>query len=172
MMPPSGVLKAAAMPAPLPATMRSRLEAMRRRLRPASRCMTEAPICTDGPSRPIEAPDSSPPRVRKTLAIAMRNDSSCRRTRPSSDIDAAIACGMPLPSVAGKRRREIHASAAKPAGAISRLSQGRSRTTPAWALIASSAPIANAIAIRPASSAAPTSSRRTCQRCHDNQGRA
>ncbi len=125
MMPPSGVLKAAAMPAPLPATMRSRLEAMRRwRLRLASRCITEAPICTEGPSRPTEAPLSSPPRVRKTFASAMRSDSSWRRTCPSSDIDAAIACGMPLPSVPWKKRRETHASAAKPAGAISKAEPG------------------------------------------------
>ena len=173
MMPPSGVLKAAAMPAPLPATMRSRLEAMRRwRLRLESMCITEAPICTEGPSRPTDAPDNNPPRVRKTLAIARRKDSSCRRTRPSSDIDAAIACGMPLPSVPGKKRREIQASAANPAGAINRLSQGRSRITPAWVLIASSAPIAKAIAIKPASNAAPTSSRRTRQRRSDSQGRA
>ena len=173
MMPPSGVLKAAAMPAPLPATMRSRLEAMRRwRLRLASRCSTEAPICTEGPSRPTEAPLSSPPRVRKTLASAMRSDSSWRRTCPSSDIDAAIACGIPLPSVPWKKRREIQASAAKPAGAISRVSQGRSRISPAWAAIASSAPIAKAIATSPASKAAPTSSRRTRQRRSDSQGRA
>ena len=161
------------MPAPLPATMRSRLEAMRRwRLRLASRCITEAPTCTEGPSRPTEAPLSSPPRVRKTLASAMRSDSSWRRTCPSSDIDAAIACGIPLPSVPWKKRREIQASAAKPAGAISRVSQGRSRISPAWVAIASSAPMAKAIAISPASSAAPTSSRRTRQRRSDSQGRA
>jgi len=39
-------------------------------------------------------------------------------------------------------------------------------------LIASSAPIAKAIAIKPASNAAPTSSRRTRQRRSDSQGRA
>jgi len=156
MMPPSGVLNAAAMPAPAPAAIRSRLGAMRPKRRPASMCMMEAPTCTDGPSRPMEAPTSRPPRVRNTLAMASRRDKNCLRTQEFSALEAAIACGMPLPSVPRKKRSVSQAMSANPAGARKSVSQGCAPISSRWKSIARSAPFANRMDSVPASRAAPT----------------
>jgi hypothetical protein len=75
-MPARGVLKAAETPAAAPA-----------RIRPGCRLgdnrptmnMMEAPTCTDGPSRPTEAPQRRPSRVSRILPAAMRMET--RRPR-------------------------------------------------------------------------------------------
>ncbi len=58
--------------------------------------MMAAPICTVGPSRPIDAPQASPISVSPILAIATRAEST-RFWCSGSMCSAAIACGMPLP---------------------------------------------------------------------------
>ena len=105
MIPPNGVLKAAATPAAPPAMIRSRVGAIRPRFFPDSMLSTDAPTCTDGPSRPIVAPDNRPPRVSRILPTRMRGDSSARRSLSSSVIDAAMVWGMPLPWVPAKYLR-------------------------------------------------------------------
>jgi hypothetical protein len=66
--------------------------------------MTEAPICTVGPSRPVEAPNRSPSKVSTIFPIAMRFET--RRSRSARLLSrlAAMHCGMPLPWALGKYR--------------------------------------------------------------------
>ena len=102
--PPSGVLKAAAMPAAPPATSRPcsltepRSGSQRRAL-----CSTPAAICTDGPSRPSDRPPSRPVAVRKILPMLRRSDTNMLRWvwRTSVSI-AAITCWMPDPAAPAK----------------------------------------------------------------------
>ena len=98
-MPAKGVLKAAATPALAPA--RSRPGWRRGDNLPIAN-MTDAPTCTVGPSRPIEAPLKSPISSRAILPAATRNET--RRSRAASPCSclAAITCGMPLPPELGK----------------------------------------------------------------------
>jgi hypothetical protein len=59
--------------------------------------MIEAPTCTLGPSRPVDAPMSRPVSVSTILPTAMRSETSFLRSSGSMSLRAAIACGMPLP---------------------------------------------------------------------------
>ncbi|OIQ74158.1 hypothetical protein GALL_441930 [mine drainage metagenome] len=70
--PASGVLNAAAIPAADPARISPRACTM-----PPSRAawiIADAPICTVGPSRPIEAPLASPTTVSTTLPTTVLID--------------------------------------------------------------------------------------------------
>ena len=78
--------------------------------------MMEAPTCTVGPSRPIEAPHNSPSRVRRILPTAMRMETSLPRAAWSLSWRAAMACGMPLPCEFWKYRLVINTDSMKPAG--------------------------------------------------------
>ena len=60
-----------------------------------------APICTLGPSRPIDAPLHSPTRVSNTLPTATRSDNRRRRTTSEAE-SAAMVWGIPLPWAPGK----------------------------------------------------------------------
>ena len=73
-MPASGVLKAAAMPAAAPASSRFcwYTTGALRPMKP----MIEAPTCTVGPSRPIEAPQSSPIIMTTILPKDVLSDTS------------------------------------------------------------------------------------------------
>ena len=105
--PPSGVLKAAAMPAAPPAISRPcslivwRSGSQRRAL-----CSTPAAICTEGPSRPRDSPAKSPAVVSTTLPMASFIDTKCERlSRGVVSSSAAITCGMPEPPAPGSQRR-------------------------------------------------------------------
>ena len=96
--PASGALNAAAIAAAPPARIRPRFMLScgndENRL---SEYISAAPTCTVGPSRPIEAPVSSPVSVSRTLPAATRSDNSSRRCAGDGSLSAAIVCGMPLP---------------------------------------------------------------------------
>ena len=121
-MPASGVLKAAEMPAAPPA--RTSARSISRRGRRSSRpmaCMMEALTCTVGPSRPMEAPQSRPSKVSRTLPMAMREDSTLAMTDTSDRCREAMTCGMPLPCAPGNMRTVSSTESARPAGATIRL---------------------------------------------------
>ena len=108
-MPASGVLKAAAIPAAPPARARvRRCSAVFRVPYPSKACMMEAPTCTVGPSRPMEAPIVKPPKQHwlfcpnRILLIESRwPASSCAIS--VVECRAAIVCGIPLPCVPRKK---------------------------------------------------------------------
>ena len=132
-MPPSGVLKAAAMPAALPATSSSRAlmpERGDRKRRAAY--ITPAAICTDGPCRPIDSPASSPPNTASALASEIFSDTSAEREGASSrGSSAASACGGPEPPAPGAKRIVAHTTSAVSAGVHS---SGQKRHSPDTAL--------------------------------------
>ena len=75
MTPASGVLNAAAMPAAPPAmSSPCSLTVLRSGSQRRALCMTPAAICTDGPSRPIDSPASSPQAVSTILTSVSRSD--------------------------------------------------------------------------------------------------
>ena len=74
--PASGALKAAATPAEAPATMRPGWR--EGDMRPVA-YMSEAPTCTVGPSRPIEAPQRRPSAVRMILPMAILSETKAAR---------------------------------------------------------------------------------------------
>jgi hypothetical protein len=78
--PASGVLNAAATPAAEPASMKPRWRCGASR---PSANMIEAPICTVGPWRPLEAPQSRPSVNTTILPKAMRIETSERRNASS-----------------------------------------------------------------------------------------
>ena len=75
------------------------------RRRGGLRYRQQAATCTDGPSRPRVAPENNASVSRMTLPIsdAQRQQRELR-AGPSPIFSAAIACGMPVPSVPGKSR--------------------------------------------------------------------
>jgi len=93
-MPASGVLNAAATPALAPARISP---GCRRGDRRPSANMMAAPACTVGPSRPMEAPRSSPSSSSATFPSAVLT--AIRRARATVPLSwrAAMAYGMPLP---------------------------------------------------------------------------
>ncbi|MNN30972.1 hypothetical protein D3C81_1446390 [compost metagenome] len=99
-----------------------------------------APTCTDGPSRPTEAPAISAPVVSSTFHIDWRNDTSTPCATPSGgSVTAAITCGMPLPRACGARRMVSQRSAASPNGSSTNASHGVAVVTCAFQRSASSA---------------------------------
>ena len=97
--PAMGALNAVASPAAAPAATRTRRSARLRRVTVATMTAADAPICTDGPSRPNAIPllmASSPPTY---FTGSNRNRSG--RTRPSA---TASTRGIPLPSACGSTR--------------------------------------------------------------------
>ncbi len=86
--------------------------------------MIEAPICTVGPSRPIEAPNIRPASVKPALPSAMRMDSRWVLFSLPVALMAAMVCGIPLPCEPGKNRRPRYTSKAKPAGMYSKGASG------------------------------------------------
>ena len=112
--PASGVLNAAAMPAAAPASRRPcwYTTVERRPIAP----MIEAPTWTVGPSRPIEAPQSSPSIITTTLPNATRSETSASRASGSSICRAAMTWGMPLPCELGKTLRVRNTARPKPSG--------------------------------------------------------
>ena len=126
--PPSGVLKAAAMPAAAPATIRS-WPSMRAAGDSQRRTdsITPAPICTVGPSRPADSPASIAPPSSAAFLMASGSETSARRrsgARLSSS--ATITCGMPEPAAPGAKRRVSHTSSAVSTGVHSSMSHGPS----------------------------------------------
>jgi len=113
-MPASGVLKAPAMPAADPARISARSRGMRPSRAVAS--MMPAPICTVGPSRPTDAPQTRPRTVRTILVTQTRVPRSRPRPWAERISLAAIACGMPLPPAAGATRWVRSAQTRKPVG--------------------------------------------------------
>ncbi len=79
-----------------------------RRAAGACRCraprMREAPTCTVGPSRPMEAPESRPSSVSKTLPAAMRSERTRATMAGSWMCIEAMTWGMPLPWAPGNTR--------------------------------------------------------------------
>ena len=67
--------------------------------------MIEAPTCTVGPSRPIEAPQKRPSIITIILPELTRSETSALRLAGSSIWRAAITCGMPLPCEFGNTVR-------------------------------------------------------------------
>ena len=91
--------------------------------------MMAAPICTVGPSRPIEAPHARPSSVSATLPAAMRRDSTRATAFWSVMCSAAMVCGMPLPCAPGNTRRVSRNATTMPAGQMMKAIHGRG----AWA---------------------------------------
>ncbi|MNT40243.1 hypothetical protein D3C72_1765460 [compost metagenome] len=128
--PASGVLNAAASPPAAPAAIRALgWKPMRKRSfswhqRPHA-SMAAAPTCTDGPSRPTDAPASNASVVSNTFHIDCRNDTSAVCAGPlGGSVNAAITCGMPLPRACGAKRIVSQRSAARPNGSITKASHG------------------------------------------------
>ena len=115
-MPASGVLKAAAMPAADPARISPRACAMPPQRAACS--ISEAPTCTVGPSRPIDAPDARPTTVSRILPTTSFSDRMWLRSASSRSTRAAMACGMPLPCDPGNQLCAIQAQRTKPAGVM------------------------------------------------------
>ena len=78
--------------------------------------MSDAPICTVGPSRPIVKPQKMPRNETTILPNMMRRESSELESRPSSSV--AITCGMPLPSAPRKNWRVSQMASAAPTGVM------------------------------------------------------
>ena len=159
-MPASGVLNAADTPAAAPARISPGCR--RGEMRPAANMML-APTCTVGPSRPMEAPHSSPASSSTTLPIATRNDTSAARAAPSGSCRAAIACGMPLPPELGKNRRETKLASTNPAGVTASASIGRPAVIARKPAPARSAASASATAAAPTTMPPETNTTRRCQ---------
>lgn len=142
-MPPSGVLNAAATPAAAPATIRSCAsmplpgDSQRRAC-----CITPAPTCTVGPSRPIDRPASMPALVSATLCSASRSDTRAEaRAGAMSSCRAAITCGMPEPAASGAKRRVHISTATVSSGVQTSASPAPNQPMPRscrWAVVASS----------------------------------
>ena len=91
--PASGVLNAAAMPAEAPARISPGCRAGDSR---PSANIIEAPTCTVGPSRPIEAPTSRPASVSPIFPTPMRKRHQLARAPPAPQ----LACGDRLRNAA------------------------------------------------------------------------
>src|SRR5665213_749268 len=106
-MPARGVLKAAAIPAALPATKKALKSIAPKYLWDclANQLKTDEAIWTVGPSLPIEAPPRMPTVVERTLKKAVFNDTNgLNRVSVFPGLDFSIAlrtCGMPLPFASG-----------------------------------------------------------------------
>ncbi len=118
MIPPNGVLKAAAMPAAPPAISNplsdtALLAGSQRR----TLCMTPAATCTEGPSRPSDNPPSNPQAVSTILEIdSLIDTNSPRASIGTPGVSAAITCGIPDPAVPGATRKVSQTTAAVQAG--------------------------------------------------------
>ena len=91
-MPPRGVLKAAAMPAAPPAMIKeaSDICALEGSQRFALR-ITPAAICTEGPSRPIDRPANNPATVNTILKkLSFKETNSVRSSRGHFGSNAAM----------------------------------------------------------------------------------
>ncbi len=149
-MPARGVLKAAATPAAPPALIRARC--LVTSVSPANRptvCIMEAPTCTVGPSRPMDAPESRPRQVKNILARAIRRARTLSTIVMSCRCIQAMACGMPLPCAPRNHVRVSQVESASPSGVTSSISHGFmwTRAVRTWA--AASAPLAKATATSP-----------------------
>ncbi len=159
--PASGVLNAAAMPAPPPARMKREIafgSSKPRRLPTAY--MMPAPTCTVGPSRPIDAPAARPSRVSPIFANTTGSDSSRSRNAVSGTSSAAMTWGMPLPRVARSGPEVSQASRAKAAGRAASGSHGDIASSERKPANARSLARAKAIAARPTSTPPPHSASR------------
>ena len=116
--PASGALNAAAIPAAPPATSSAcgcttLLAGSQRR----ACSITPAAICTEGPSRPIGRPPSSPPAHRPILVMASLSDTSPWRSFSLTELwSAVITCGMPEPVAPGTKREVTQAISAHSVG--------------------------------------------------------
>ena len=101
--PASGALKAAAIPAAPPATIRAwSLRAEPERIQWRALCITPAATCTEGPSRPAESPASRLPAPSPILARVSFMDTKWRRaTEFTWGSMAAMTWGMPEPEAPG-----------------------------------------------------------------------
>ena len=82
--------------------------------RPTHRPITEArpaPICTDGPSRPIECPDPDAQRARQELA-----DRNAQRNHPALQVVRRLGLRHAAAAHVGKHRGEQHAGQQAHAG--------------------------------------------------------
>ncbi len=85
--------------------------------------MRAAPTCTDGPSRPMEAPASSPMNVRGIFQTVCGSDTRLYWLGPGGKDSAPITCGIPLPDALGARRKVSQRAAARPKGSRIKASQ-------------------------------------------------
>lgn len=85
--------------------------------------MTAAPTCTDGPSRPIEAPASMPKKASGIFHSTCASDTRLRWLGPGGSDRAPMTCGMPLPAALGANRRVAQRKAASAQGSTSSASQ-------------------------------------------------
>ncbi len=128
--------------------------------------MIDAPTCTVGPSRPMEAPQNRPTTVSRILPAASRSESRRLRSASSRRCRAAIACGMPLPCAPGNSTRDAHAQATKPAGVTTSGSQAFQPSPAVMSLnrcCAASASLANSTLMRPMAIAPAQNTSRGCQ---------
>ncbi len=122
--PAIGVLKAADTPAAPPAMMIARRPGPPFRPRVRVRIMP-ATTCTVGPSRPIEAPQTSMAAVSTTFQAAVFRVTRWPPQRPLQRCSAAaITWGMPLPAASGAKRRVSQVARAKPTGSSRSVAHG------------------------------------------------
>ena len=103
--------------------------------------MTDAPTCTVGPSRPIEAPLTSPTKVSNIFPPSAAVTTDRARWASSVRWRAAMACGMPLPCAPGKTIRVTQAQRIKPNRRQRQRDPGRNKNGPnaSWARFAAQA---------------------------------
>jgi len=89
------------------------------------------------------------------------NPRTSRRLASFETSSMAMACGMPLPSAAGKNLRVSQAMSTSPTGVSSNGSQGHECATRSTRELAYSLATASAVAITPISTAPPQNKRRT-----------
>ncbi len=173
MIPASGVLNAAAIPAAPPATSSEwALMPLPRGSQRRAASITPAAIWTDGPSRPSDRPPSKPADVRPILAkLIFRDTSRGRRPPEIAGSSAAITCGMPEPPAPRTKRRVTQTMAAHRSGVqIRGTHQAKSAILLNWAN-ADSASQVNATTTRPAMEAVPTTTMRVRQRLAEMSSR-
>ena len=167
-MPASGVLNAAATPALAPARIRP--GCCRGDSRPTAN-MIEAPTCTVGPSRPIEAPHSRPTSSSAVLPSAVPSETRRSRAASPCNCRAAIACGIPLPPANGTTRSMAQADSANPSGVTTKAAYGSRPSSSAKAWLAPSAASAIAQAAAPTTMPPNTKMARRCHRTETSRMR-